>query len=47
MNASLEGDTQKIDDLKSFVYNWPKDSEDSACTTIILGNYSSKNPKKL
>ena len=47
MNASIDGNTEKIDDLKSFVYNWPKDNEDATCSTIILRNYSSKNPKKL
>jgi hypothetical protein len=47
MNASLNGDVQKIEDLKSFVYNWPKDPEDSMCGSIILKNYSSENPKKL
>ena len=47
MNVSIEGDTQKIDDLKSFVYNWFKPENGSLCSSVILRNYSSGNPKKL
>ena len=47
LNAAIDGDTSKIDDLKTFVYNWPQSSEDSMCSSIILRNYTSKNPKRL
>lgn len=47
MNMSIEGDFQKIDDLKGFVYNWFKPSDGPICGSIILKNYSSKTPNKL
>ena len=43
MNASVDGNTSKIDDLKSFVYNW----DDSGNASIIVKNYSAAEPKKL
>ena len=46
MNASIDGDMSKIDDLKSFVYNWyQKDGQFAG--SIILKNYSGSNPNKL
>lgn len=47
MNMSIEGDFQKVDDLKGFVYNWFKPSDGPICGSIILKNYSSKTPNKL
>ena len=47
MNASIDGETQKIDDLKTFVYNWYKPKDGPLCSSIILENYSSETPKKL
>lgn len=47
MNASIDGNTSKVDDLKSFVYNWPVSPEDSMCSSLILKNYSSAQPRKL
>ena len=47
MNVSIKGDTQKIDDLKSFVYNWFTPQSGQVCGSVILKNYTSSNPKKL
>lgn len=47
MNMSIEGDFQKVDDLKGFIYNWFKPSDGPICGSIILKNYSSKTPNKL
>lgn len=47
MNISIEGDFQKINDLKGFIYNWFKPSDGPVCGSIILKNYTSNNPSKL
>jgi hypothetical protein len=47
MNASIDGNTSKIEDLKSFVYNWFENEDGTKCSSIILRNYSSKTPRKL
>ena len=43
MNAVIDGNTEKIDDLKSFVYNY----DESGNASIIVKNYSSNRPRKL
>ena len=47
MNASISGDNQKIEDLKSFIYNWYEDPSQGQCCSIILRNYSSNAAQKL
>jgi len=47
MNASIQGDSQKIDDLKSFVYNWYQEDGQGLCGSIILKNFSSNAAKKI
>lgn len=47
LNASIDGDNTKVEELSTFVYNYAKQEGGANYGSMILKNFLSKNPKRL